>query len=93
MDMEMDMEKSRPGEDKDMKNGAGVAVAGGEGEQQVQKQNVEFHRKVLEKRLLDQGYVLIGSLFFPFFGFFGWLVGGDGCGNEQRREEKRKTKG
>ena len=83
------------GEDavNDMKSearGEGGQQAQAQNQNQSQNQSMEFHRKVLEKRLGEQGYVFClpysYSLFSPSF-FFCGSGGGDGE-NKQRRETR-----
>lgn len=85
--------------DKEMKSGSegaevgegGERQQGAEGGERQQSQSMEFHRKVLEKRLGEQGYVISSSYFWPsilppFLSTIGWFVSA-----KKRRKKKLTT--
>lgn len=90
MDYDMDMKmKEEEGKEKgDNKE----AKSGGKGQQQAQsqKQSMEFHRRVLEKRLGGEGYVFFFcffSILSPFSSFLFSPTNSRGFGRYKRRME------
>lgn len=83
----MKAEKSYDGDEDVTKSGAEV----GGGQNQNLSQSMDFHRKVLEKRLGEQGYVFRSGFFFLSFSlsFLFFLFFFCGSGGDKHRREAR----